>query len=632
MSKYLKWHELSIHFKLLYLIRQTMASYLQTKPLNELSEDEVAALLVEKKFGNIKEKLFSGEFGEINGEMIAGLEDEDLKSEFGISSGLQRKNFINKMKTYKEEGVPLELLPANIHPQTPVDRSLLEKLLKKSEKIKHECTPEMDILAFPSKKVRVSELKSPTQGNNLKKIIIMGETGTGKSTLLNAFVNFAAGVEMKDPFRFKLVVDESGQSHDQTKSQTTEISGYLIEDTELGFSLQIWDTPGFGDIGGLERDEKIKDQINELLKIEDECHAICFVVKANVNRLTDIQKYIIDRVLLFFGKEALENIYTLATFADANRPDVLSAIQQSSLPFDEKRWFKFNNRALFTTASERTKSSKSYWDIVNISIAKFFHTLQQLTAFSLTSTKEVIREREEIQINISAMKNEIDKAIQISHNTEENLRKLEAEKDQVERTQNFTKSVITHKKYPIPTKNTTTFCVQCTYTCHDDCSCKDDSDKRNCSAMTDGYCQVCPKKCKWDWHKNQPYIYVDETITSEVVIHDVKEKHDNAIKNVSAYQTFKNHFENEKQKAEASLWKLMTAIKFQTDKLKNIAIQSNSVDMSKYFQTLIETEKKRGNIEKALEYEKLAKDELTKIESGNLKVEELVNKFSKSKI
>ena len=609
-----------------------MASCIQTKPLDELSEDEVAALLVEIKFENIKEKLFSGNFGEINGEMIAGLEDEDLKSEFGISSGLQRKNFIKKMKTYKEDGVPLKMLPANIHPQTPVDRSLLEKLLKKSEKIKHECTPGMDILAFPSKKVRVSELKSPTQGKNLKKIIIMGETGTGKSTLLNAFVNYAAGVEMEDPFRFKLVVDESGHSHDQTKSQTTEISGYLIEDIELGFSLQIWDTPGFGDTNGVGRDEKIKEQINELLKIEDECHAICFVVKADVNRLTDIQKYIIDRVLLFFGKEVLENIYILATFADDGRPDVLDAIKQSSLPFDEKRWFAFNNRALFTTASERTQFSKSYWDIVNISIAKFFHTLQHLTAFSLTSTKEVIREREKIQINIGAMKNEIDKAIKISHNTEENLRKLEAEKDQVELTQNFTKSVITNKKDTIPTKNITTFCVQCTYTCHESCAYKDDCDKIKCSAMTDGYCRVCPDKCKWDWHKNQPYIYVDKTITSDEVMHDVKDKHDNAIKNVSAYKTFKNELENEKIEAEASLGKLMTAIKFQTDKLKNIAILSYSVDMCKYFQTLMESEKKRGNTEKALCYEKLAKDEQIQIDSGSLKVKEMVAKFSKSKI
>ena len=609
-----------------------MASCLQTKPLNELSEDEVAALLVEIKFGNIKEKLFSGNFGEINGEMIKKLKDKDLKSEFGISSKLERKSFINKMKTYKKEGVPLAVLPANIIPKTPVDKSLLEKLLKKSEKIKHECTPGMDILAFPSKKVRVSELKRPTQGKNLKKIIIMGETGTGKSTLLNAFVNYAAGVEMEDPFRFRLVVDESGQSHDQTKSQTTEISGYLIEDTELGFPLQIWDTPGFGDTSGVERDEKIKDQINALLKIEDECHVICFVVKANVNRLTDIQKYIIDRVLLFFGKEALENIYILATFADGNRPQVLSAIEKSSLPFDEKRWFAFNNGDLFTTASERTSFTKSYWDIVNINIAKFFHTLKHLVPFSLVSTKSVIEEREKLKMNISLIRSEIDRAIVNTNNCDENLRKLEAEKDEVERTKKFTKTVTATLKVPIPTKNITTFCPNCTHTCHEDCGIPNDADKAGCWAMTGGKCRMCPKNCIWDWHRNIPYIYVDKTDIHDEIMKDVKSKHDNAIKNVTIYEKYKKKFEKEKKEAETDLGNLITKIKTQMDKLKEIAILSHSMDMYKYFQTLAEAERKRGNIEKALRFEKLVKDEQIQIESGDLKVEEIVKSFGSSKI
>ena len=117
--------------------------------------------------------------------------------------------------------------------------------------------------AFPAKKTTVSAYKH-SSNINVKKIVIMGETGTGKSTLLNSIVNYAAGVEMEDPFRFKLVTDETDRAGDQSKSQTTEISGYLIEDTVLGYDLQIWDTPGFGDTAGVERDEEIKEKINQL--------------------------------------------------------------------------------------------------------------------------------------------------------------------------------------------------------------------------------------------------------------------------------------------------------------------------------------------------------------------------------
>ena len=148
----------------------------------------------------------------------------------------------------------------------------------------------------------------------------------GKSTLVNAFINYAVGIQMDYPFRFKLVVDEDDRANDQTVSQTSEISGYLINDTLLDFPIQIWDTPGFGDTRGIERDEEIKLQINELLKLEDFCHALFFVVKANVNRLTDTQRYIIDMVLLFFGKEAQENI--IATFSDDSRPEVLHVLEK----------------------------------------------------------------------------------------------------------------------------------------------------------------------------------------------------------------------------------------------------------------------------------------------------------------
>ena len=373
---------------------------------------------------------------------------------------VQRKLFIKNINELQANGVPPHMLqaPGEATPEKGTERTILKDLLSRSTKIESASTPEMDVLAFPTKKVLVSQYRPTAYYGKLKKIIIMGETGTGKSTLLNSFVNYLAGVELEDPFRFRLVLDEETRSSDQSKSQTAEISGYLIENTKLNYGVQIWDTPGFGDTQGVERDEIIKEQINELLKKEDECHAICFVVKANVNRLTDIQKYIIDRVLLFFGKEAEENIFLLATFADANRPEVIGALEKSNFPFSEDRSFAFNNADLFKPTSQRTSFTKIYWDSTYSRIEGFFRMLGHQTPFSLHTTKSVIEKRDKIKMDIDAIAIKIDQVLALKNNGEENLRSLEAQKGQAERTKQFTKKVITQTKKPIPTKNNTTFC------------------------------------------------------------------------------------------------------------------------------------------------------------------------------
>ena len=606
-----------------------MASNEKFKTLEDLNKKETESLLTQMKFEKITQKMLSGDYGEVTGEMLVELDDKTLKEEFGNESNLRRKQFLEKLTEYKKGGVPVDLIET-AKMSSRNDRTILNKIVSKSVKIQKECTRELDMYAFPAKKTTVSAYKH-SSNINVKKIIIMGETGTGKCTLLNSIVNYAAGVEMEDPFRFKLVTDETDRAGDQSKSQTTEISGYLIEDTVLGYDLQIWDTPGFGNTAGVERDEEIKEKINHLLKIEDECHAICFVVKASANRLTDVQKYIIDRVLLFFGKEAKDNMYLLATFGDVNRPEMLNAIENSNFPFNENRWFAFNNADLFKTVSQWTVITKIYWDNTFNSIELFLRDVGHQTAFSLTTTKAGIEKREKVRMDIKAITDEVSRAIEIKNTGEENLRKLEAEKGEVERTKKFTRNVTNNVKDPVPTKNITTFCVQCTFTCHENCGIPNDSDKARCCAMTDGYCRICPKKCKWDWHINRPYIYVDQTNSRQENIDSVKQAHDKAKEQLSFYEGIKLEFENKNMEKTQMLNRLHEQVRTHFEFLKQTAIISYSMDMYKYFNTLKEAEVKRGNQQKALEYEKLANEEKIQMGHKDLTVESMIE-MSKSKI
>ena len=66
---------------------------------------------------------------------------------------------------------------------------------------------------------------------NEKVIMILGATGSGKTTLINSMVNYMIGVKYKDPFRFKLITDEN-EGRSQAFSQTSWITAYTIHHQE----------------------------------------------------------------------------------------------------------------------------------------------------------------------------------------------------------------------------------------------------------------------------------------------------------------------------------------------------------------------------------------------------------------
>lgn len=110
--------------------------------------------------------------------------------------------------------------------------------------------------------------ENPLNNAMSKTILLMGATGSGKTTMINAMVNYILGVEWDDPFRFVLV-DEDIQGGSQAFSQTRGVSAYDIhyrDGFRIPYSLTIVDTPGFGDTEGIERDREITSSIKKFFE------------------------------------------------------------------------------------------------------------------------------------------------------------------------------------------------------------------------------------------------------------------------------------------------------------------------------------------------------------------------------
>ncbi|XP_031146921.2 uncharacterized protein LOC116044003 isoform X1 [Sander lucioperca] len=307
-------------------------------------------------------------------------------------------------------------------------------------------------------------------------IMLFGVTGSGKSTLINAVINYIVGVEWKDNFRFKLIDED--QSRSKAEIQTSKVTVYKIHHQEgfkINYSLTIVDTPGFEDTGGIERNEEIIEHLCNLFSDEcgvSEIDAVCFVAQAAIARLTPSQKSVFDSVLSVFGKDVAENIQVLVTFADRQRPPVLEAINASGIQCPKTKdglpvHLKFNNSVLFGDNKSSTANGMSgadededrgfdqmFWNMWAKSMKRLFVGLDAIDTKSLTMTKEVLRERKQLESSYENLQKQLKVGLAKLVELKETYETLEKHEAEINRKENFEFEVTVMKPFKVDIPST----------------------------------------------------------------------------------------------------------------------------------------------------------------------------------
>ena len=460
-----------------------------------------------------------------------------------------------------------------------------------------------------NKKSEIIKYKSDLISNKKDKkdcltFMVLGETGSGKTTFLNAFLNFVLDIKFEDNKRYILIEEEEAN---ECQSKTSDVNIYYIKRTQKYPPIKIIDTPGFGDTRGLEVDNQTVKKIGNLFKDDlDEINLICLVVKASTSKLTDSQQYVFSSVINLFGNDVAENFISIITFYDGSEPLATKALMDPKSGFSQikskirNEWYlNFNDGVIFTKS--KTKDNKLNWKETFSSFDKFMKKLNKVPKKSLDKSRRIFELKEKLNADVENLSIELNIGLSKMENLRAIINKFNAEKTKIQNSEQFEFEEITYiPQYVEKPKGTfTTHCKHCNRTCHKVCYIDPKKgNKRYCWAMDDrGKCRQCPGKCSYTYHENCDFYVEWIENKNKKNIKDLN-KYLDPNSNLSKFEQIKKGLLKDFANSFNKCFQLEEEVRNKLNKIKKEALNPNFYETSEnYIDGLIieqEIEKQKG--------------------------------------
>ncbi|KAM6896905.1 uncharacterized protein FYW49_018290 [Xenentodon cancila] len=453
---------------------------------------------------------------------------------------------------------------------------------------------------------RIGTLKRVTVGERSsmktnKTILLVGETGTGKSTLINALVNYTMGVKFEDEVWFQIVEDEK---RSQTESQTSDVIVYEIfgfEDKTLPFSLTIVDTPGYGDTRGTDHDAVVSQRLFDLFRSDDGVHemnVVGLVLKATVNRVSDRITYIFDSVMSLFGKDLEKNIITLMTHSDGMPPkNALQALLSANIKCakNEKNQpvhFLFNNCQAELRDEDTEVPLENAWRQTTKGMQRFSEFLKKTGPQKLKTTVEVLKS----QIQLTASIHNLQERIKSTEKMMEDIKKTQTEmkihESELRNDKNYTIEVDEPYKdleeygggWGLLCFDGVTRCTTCEENCHYP-GCTIAWSASLCEIMTGGQCTVCSRRCSDGAHVKDSKRYVTKTRKVRKTVEELKKAYEANVKDTSGLL---DALEGKKMKLETEQKQWVEEAFRCVLKLRDTALTVKTISTQAYLGVLIQ--------------------------------------------
>jgi len=213
---------------------------------------------------------------------------------------------------------------------------------------------------------------------NIINVLLLGESGVGKSTFINALVNYLTFDTLEeahskkpialmsisflmtvgDHFQERIVrfgEKDPNEDHNQLGQSVTQHCRSYVFTIGTRTKLRLIDTPGMGDTRGLDQDDLNMQHILSYINNLSHLNAICILLKPNEARLNVVFRSYFTRLLGFLGENIRNNIILCFTntrgtfFAPGNTGPLLKKMLNShsikDIPFKKTNTFCFDSES-----------------------------------------------------------------------------------------------------------------------------------------------------------------------------------------------------------------------------------------------------------------------------------------------
>ena len=236
-------------------------------------------------------------------------------------------------------------------------------------------------------------------------ILLIGETGVGKSTLINMFSLYERFGSVEDamleestlviPVHFTFDRIKVNLGHDENEctdpinSATLGARTYSFKYTIDGHPVRTCfiDTPGMGDTRGTAQDSLNMKGIIHHISHYREIHGICFLLKPNESRFTLFFKYCIEMLLQHLHKNILENAvicFTNTRCTNYKPGNTLSSLKKYlhdngvGIPLERRTVYCFESEPVRYLALRRQCGSIDIADLKTASAESWKRTYSEL--------------------------------------------------------------------------------------------------------------------------------------------------------------------------------------------------------------------------------------------------------------